>query len=91
MPKFTFRLEAQDGSGHHRVGGIFADSKEEAAALLEDREQAYSLYALDTDELVALETDESEGTLARGERAKLALHRQELPYVLVSLEEAKAA
>lgn len=104
MKLFQFRLEAQDGSGHFRRGTIEAESKDQARAILEEREQVSALYRLDTDELSELEAKEAahradleaKGALtpqtkllAGRERAQLALHRQEQPYKLTSLSERK--
>lgn len=92
MPKFRFRLEAQDDSGHYREGtGVF-DSEAEARAYLEQKEQGAAAYRLDTDELKeaekAAKDAASNGVAAPGNvRAKLALHRQAEPYKLVKLEE----
>lgn len=83
--KFAFRLEAQDGSGHFRQGAIAASSREEAKSWLEQREQEYAFYRLDSDELADAQADP--GTAAN--RSRLALHEQAKPYKLVKLEKAK--
>lgn len=105
MPIYEFRLEAQDDSGHFRRGTIEAVDKADAKRTLEEREQVNALYRLDQDELAALEAKEqahreqleADGLLtpqtkllAGKERATLALHRQEMPYKLVSLKERGA-
>lgn len=87
MPKFIARLEAQDGSGHFRRVRIFADSETAARVFLESRELRSAGFQLDDAELAKLEAKDR---LSGGDRAKLALHNQEQPYVLVSLEETDA-
>lgn len=63
MPKFAFRLEAQDGSGHYRVGSGVFDSEQEAREHLEQKERQivdYRLTIEQVDELVALALPEGD-------------------------------
>ena len=47
MPIFSFRLDAQDGSGHFRSGRIEAASAEVARAALEEREARHVAFRMD--------------------------------------------
>ena len=87
MPVFRYRMEDPD-SNHFRTGSIVAASKEEAAMLLEMREPRKVLYRLGEEDLEAFADRIARGDRLRGaDRAHFAIHKQERPYKLVSLEE----
>lgn len=50
MPRYHFRLEAQDGSGHFRQGTVISPSEEEVRAFLERSEIGKTGYRLTTEE-----------------------------------------
>jgi hypothetical protein len=104
MPVYHFRLEAVDGSGHKRTGGVFAESTDEAEQILLPREAEYTIYRLTTAEIEEYAKAHGEAVVkaaleAKGKakmpseltakaRAEFAIHRQEKPYRLANLKEA---
>lgn len=87
MAQYRFNMKADQKTGlilpeDFRRGTIVADSKDEAAEILESREQEYVIYRLTGDEQEAIDRGED----PQG-KAHQALHSQEKPYKLKSLKE----
>jgi hypothetical protein len=97
MPKFKVRLESPDqmrdnGEPHFRVTSLVADDEAAVRRAVERMEYRKAMYELPAGDLKDAEKAEkqaaSENRRADAQtRMRLAIHRQEKPYEVVSVEE----
>lgn len=97
MAKFRVRLESPDfmqdsGEPHFRVVQLAADDEDHARRMCEQNERRLAAHQYGDEQLADLEAAEAEalkngGRPAKDVRGRLAAHRQELPYNVVSVLE----
>jgi hypothetical protein len=97
MPKFKVRLESPDqmrdnGEPHFRVTSLEAEDEDAVRRVVERMEYRKAMYELGPDALKAAEKAEKQAESENRRpdaqtRMRLAVHRQEKPYEVVSVEE----
>jgi hypothetical protein len=84
----TFRFILTHPSGERRHVSIAADSVDEAAAILEDRELRKVGYQLTPERLAELDEKLKVGALSGADKAALLTHQQETPYKIGKARES---
>jgi hypothetical protein len=92
VPRFEVRLESpdlerEDGTPHFRVTRLVADDADAARTACQRKEYELAAFRLPPAELEDAEAQEADGELSSQTRGRLASHRQERPYDVVSVTE----
>jgi hypothetical protein len=88
VKRYEVRLEDPD-SDEFRVTTLEAEDSAAARERCQEMERRAVAYRLSDDEVKEAEAAERDGTLAGTQKGRLFVHRQEKPYKVVSVKEAK--